>query len=158
MAQARVQAGNAVTGRSRQTKAFLVGALLGAAAGAGYAVWNAPTSGQTLRRRISEGIENTIFGWMGMDQAIEANAVNAGRTISAATPASDGLNPATFPSSGADGSVAVSASEPSGSAGIDRLIAETAPAPAPVPAPTAASVPVDIVIDGPRPAPADLVR
>ena len=46
---------------SNHRKAFVVGALLGASAGAIAAFWNAPQSGRRTRDQIQQSIERVIF-------------------------------------------------------------------------------------------------
>ena len=46
---------------SNHRKAFVIGALLGATAGAAAAFWNAPQSGRRTRDRIQQSVERIIF-------------------------------------------------------------------------------------------------
>jgi hypothetical protein len=54
--------------QERHTKAFVVGTLLGGAAGAAAALWRVPRSGAETRATISSAIEETIFKLLGMDE------------------------------------------------------------------------------------------
>jgi hypothetical protein len=51
----------AAEGNSGHRKAFLIGTLLGGAAGAGAALWNAPKSGRATRDQIQTRIEGVLF-------------------------------------------------------------------------------------------------
>ena len=46
---------------SNGRKAFVFGALLGAAAGAAVAFWNAPQSGRSTRTKIQQSVEGVLF-------------------------------------------------------------------------------------------------
>lgn len=46
---------------SNHRKAFIVGTLLGAAAGAAAAIWNAPQSGHRTRTQIQQAFEGVLF-------------------------------------------------------------------------------------------------
>jgi hypothetical protein len=51
----------ATEGNGGHRKAFMVGTALGAAAGAGAAIWNAPRSGRATRDSIQQSIEGVLF-------------------------------------------------------------------------------------------------
>lgn len=46
---------------SKDRTAFVVGAVIGAAAGAAVAFWNAPQSGRSTRTRIQQSVEGVLF-------------------------------------------------------------------------------------------------
>lgn len=54
--------------QERHTKAFVVGTLLGGAAGAVAALWRVPRSGAETRASINSAVENAIFKALGMDE------------------------------------------------------------------------------------------
>jgi gas vesicle protein len=52
---------------SRGRTAFVVGALVGAAAGAAVAFWNAPQSGRSTRTKIQQSVEGVLFKALDMN-------------------------------------------------------------------------------------------
>ena len=46
---------------SKGRTAFILGALVGAAAGAAFAYWNAPQSGHSTRTKIQQSVEGVLF-------------------------------------------------------------------------------------------------
>ena len=52
---------------SRGRTAFVVGALVGAAAGAAVAFWNAPQSGRLTRTKIQQSVEGVLFKALDMN-------------------------------------------------------------------------------------------
>ena len=52
---------------SNGRKAFVFGALVGAAGGAVAAFWNAPQSGRSTRTRIQQSLEGVIFKVLDMN-------------------------------------------------------------------------------------------
>jgi hypothetical protein len=138
----------------RHTTAFVVGLVLGGLAGAAVTLWKTPRSGAQLRALVAERTEEVLFRLTGMDEAQTWGA-------------SDSTPPASFDRSAGRFDDA------------EKAAAVTAPLPAlaPEPADVAPDLPVedddgatlpatfrgevltdqptDIVLDGPRPAPAD---
>lgn len=52
---------------SNGRKAFVFGALIGAAAGAAAAFWNAPQSGHSTRTKIQQSVEGLLFKALDMN-------------------------------------------------------------------------------------------
>jgi hypothetical protein len=52
---------------SKHRTAFVLGALVGAAAGAAVAFWNAPQSGRTTRAKIQQSVEGFLFKVLDMN-------------------------------------------------------------------------------------------
>jgi hypothetical protein len=59
--------GEATMASSNHRTAFVVGVLVGAAAGAAAAFWNAPQSGRATRTRIQQSVEGVLFKVLDMN-------------------------------------------------------------------------------------------
>jgi hypothetical protein len=136
--------------KERHTTALVVGLVLGGLAGAAVTLWKTPRSGAQLRALVAERTEEVLFRLTGMDKAQTWETTPPSPPPSSYRPASRRDEAA-------------------------RAAAVTAPLPvlAPEPADVAAAPvdddilpptfrgevltdqPTDVVLDGPRPAPAD---
>jgi hypothetical protein len=133
----------------RHTTAFVVGLVLGGLAGAAVVFWKAPRSGAQTRALIAEKTEEVLFRLTGMDKLPPA-----------------GTTPRRVPVS----------FDAMASRSHDQIAADADTAPLPVPSPASETTaeeedgarlpttfrgevlteqPTDVVLDGPRPAPAD---
>jgi hypothetical protein len=77
--------------KENHTRAFVFGALLGGAAAAAFAVWNAPVPGARLRSAIATELENGLFRLMRMEQQVGQPEIRAGSTAS--SPVADRVAP-----------------------------------------------------------------
>lgn len=66
---------------------FWKGVMLGSVAGAAYGFWTATESGEALRERIVEMIEDNLFRLTGMQQNVPERANPATWSATAANPA-----------------------------------------------------------------------
>ncbi len=117
----------------RHTTAFVVGLVLGGLAGAAVTLWKTPRSGAQLRALVAERTEEVLFRLTGMDQA---QTWEASRPVAPPMPVSTRQPTEAVP--------AAPVEEDDGATLPPTFRGEVL-----------TEQPTDIVLEGPRPAPAD---
>jgi hypothetical protein len=130
----------------RHTTALVVGLVLGGLAGAAVTLWKTPRSGAQLRALVAERAEGVLYRLTGMNETHMQGAPGS-------TPAAsyDGANAAAVTAP-----LPALAPEPTeGEPAVPAEDDEGATLPATFRGEVLTEQPTDIVLDGPRPAPAD---
>ena len=70
---------------SRHRAAFVFGAVVGAAAGAAVAYWNAPQSGHSTRTKIQQSVEGVLFKVLDMNPFQSASEDRVAADLAAPT-------------------------------------------------------------------------
>jgi hypothetical protein len=130
----------------RHTTALVVGLVLGGLAGAAVTLWKTPRSGAQLRALVAERAEEVLFRLTGMNETQMQGAPGG-------TPAAsyDGASAAAVTAP-----LPALAPEPTeGESAVPAEDDDGATLPATFRGEVLTEQPTDIVLDGPRPAPAD---
>ncbi len=138
----------------RHTTAFVVGLFLGGLAGAAVTLWKTPRSGAQLRALVAERAEDILFRLTGMNEAQTWDGSGRTPPLSFDRPASRDDDAAR--AAAATAPLPVLAPEPADVApAVPAVDDDGATLPATFRGQALTERPTDIVLDGPRPAPAD---